>query len=270
MFIDTQRYFEPGLRINQKDVVSVVKMHGRKKGRWVDAVEGSESPAAPASGYGFYTLIGSQQPRYKIANRLPEWIGTNWMPHADKRVGETLGEVFAMQAGPVVEILHTQYKSHRLLEVRGTMPTVLLQIGDPTAMVAALGNSEFRSRWEGYVQSLSEVVLTGKEETSDLVRVLKSQYGDDAELIIRMLRGYTAIQLEGEDAIDLVENLEHSQMAVRAVAIYSLKRITGKTQLYFAEVDPARQSLKIRAWRDSLKAGEIKYKQLPSPEELLN
>ena len=59
-------------------------------------------------------------------------------------------------------------------------------------------------------------------------------------------------------------------MAVRAVAIYSLKRITGKTQLYFAEVDPARQSLKIRAWRDSLKAGEIKYKQLPSPEELLN
>ncbi|MCH2610019.1 MAG: hypothetical protein MK006_03015 [Pirellulales bacterium] len=270
MFIDTQRYFEPGLRINQKEVVPVVKMYGRKKGRWVDAIEGSESPAAPASGYGFYTLIGQQQIRYKIANRLPEWIGPDWMPHADQRVGETLGEVFALQAGPVLEVLHTQYESHRLLEVRGAMPTVLLQAGDPTAMVAALGNSEFRSRWEGYVQSLSEVILTGKDEASELVRILKSQYGDDAELIIRMLRGYTAIQLEGEEAIDLVENLEHSQMAVRAVAIYSLKRITGKTQLYYAEVDPARQSLKTRAWRDSLKAGEIKYKQLPSPEELLN
>lgn len=271
VFIDTQRYFEPGLRINQKDIVPVVKMYGRKKGRWVDAIEGSEAPAAPASGYGFYTLIGTQPTRYKIANRLPEWVGPDWMPHADKRVGETLGEVFAMQAGPLAEILYTQYETHRLLEVRGTMPTVLLQTGDPTAMVEALGNSEFRSRWEEYVETLSEVVLTGKDETGNLVRALKSQYGDDdAELMIRMLRGYTAIQIEGEEAIDLVQNLEHSQMAVRAVAIYSLKRIAGKTQLYFAEVDPARQSLKIRAWRDSLKAGEIKYKQLPSPEELLN
>ena len=174
MLIDTQRFFEPGLRINQKNVVPVAILHGRNKARWVDSIDGADAEEAPASGYGFYTLVGSQPTRYRIANRLPEWIKPEWISHSDKRVGETLGEVFAMQAGPVSEVLQTQYESHRLLEVRGAMPTVILRAGDPTAMVEALGNSEFRSRWGEYVHLLSEIVLTGKETTGDVVRAAKA------------------------------------------------------------------------------------------------
>ena len=80
-----------------------------------------------------------------------------------------------------------------------------------------------------------------------------------------MLWGYDADQLEATSARELVEYLSHDSTDVRVLAFLNLKRITGKTQLFFPEKPISQQATAIRGWTRLLDEGAITHVQDPTP-----
>jgi hypothetical protein len=99
-------------------------------------------------------------------------------------------------------------------------------------------------------------------ETATAVRLaLENQYPQQAAALYRMLWGYTDDDLQnGEDA-NLVKSLDDETLAVRVLAIWNLKDITGLVgQYYRPEETPARRQQPKRRWEDRLKAKEIRLR----------
>ena len=80
-------------------------------------------------------------------------------------------------------------------------------------------------------------------------------------MLYRMLWGYTDDDLaNGEDA-NLVRALDDDMLAVRVLAIWNLKDITGLASQYYRPEDtPARRQQPKRRWEERLRAHEIRVR----------
>jgi hypothetical protein len=162
----------------------------------------------------------------------------------------------------------------RRREVQWLATRSLGSIGRFEAMVAPLDKpaywSSFRSFGESadYVGQLCKAVARNAESAAAVRGALQKQYPDHAEILYRMLWGYSAGGLRDGEAAQLVGYLEHESLPVRGLAFWNLRDLTGLSLYYEPEAIAAERRVAVEKWRERLGSGEIwrKAAERPQPE----
>ena len=80
----------------------------------------------------------------------------------------------------------------------------------------------------------------------------------------KTLLSITSIEHDTVDRGDierLIGALDHSQLSVRVVAAEQLRRLTGKTFLYRADLTASRRAARVNAWKSALEQGHLSWSE---------
>lgn len=157
---------------------------------------------------------------------------------------------------------------HRMADVRSLASRSLTHMNEFGPFVRSLGDEDSRRYWSKGFSAMRESLSRGPEAAEQLREALIAEYPGENELTDRLYQlclSFDNEQLAAGEAAKLVEDLSHQQMAIRVLAWENLRRITGKTHLYFPEKPPAQQRTSLQAWKRSLDDGEIHWEKLPEP-----
>ena len=152
--------------------------------------------------------------------------------------------------------------SQRQREVKWLALRCLGCLGQFRDMVAALNEPAHRLEWSDYYIDELRAAVGRDADTAAAVRAaLEQQYPQQAATLYRMLWGYSNEQLAAGDDAKLVDGLkDEDTLAVRVLALWNLKDITGRGQLYQPEQTKAKRQLATQRWQQRLEAKEIRLK----------
>jgi hypothetical protein len=134
-------------------------------------------------------------------------------------------------------------------------------------LVADLANPDMTSFWFGEIDALRQGLQRGPETAAILRETIEAIRPADANVLYRLLWGFSQEQLEPAGAVQLVKHLESEQMDVRVLTFYNLVAITGAQEFYRPEKRPDQQKGALANWKDRRDKGTIAYKFPPSPLE---
>jgi hypothetical protein len=221
----------------------------------------------PAGGKGQQTLKPSDHlsfrgkialPTAKGAD-LPPWISFEPIGQLDRRASGAISQSLGCERPARLGLLELMARPQK--EVRWLSLRCLGYVGYFHDLVAALNDSAHKLDWPDYVDEL-RVAVARDADTAAAVRAdLENQYPQQAAALYRMLWGYTDEDLSsGEDA-NLVRALDDDMLAVRVLAIWNLKDITGLAGQYYRPEDTAaRRQQPKRRLEERLRAGEIRVR----------
>ncbi len=187
---------------------------------------------------------------------MPGWVTG---AASDSILQEARAELSVQLSGSedLAEVLQQVYESHRLINVRRLAAYGLMELGNANAFAGLLDDSEYRALWHQDVRLLQEYYHRDEASQRAVESALSSYSGDQTEQLLSFLCEYDDEQLLAGVGDDFVQQLESQVTAVRVIAFYRLKQMTGKTLLYQADESPQRQSLPIREWQELLAEGEL-------------
>jgi hypothetical protein len=189
---------------------------------------------------------------------MPKWIAADAISPLDRQASPTLDQ--ALQAGRPAGMGLLELTDHRRKEVRWLAMRSLEFVDNFEPIVAALNEPSRKPDWPDYVDQLRQAVARGPEHAAAIRKTMEKQFGDDAGDLYRMLWGYTDKDLQDGADRQLVKLLSHDTLALRVLAHWNLKDITGLGLYYRPEQTAAiRQSSTLR-WEQRQKAGEIRLK----------
>ena len=226
---------------------------------WTDAI--SETPER-FTGPAHRRLQGRAPapPRPETASEelLPDWAdGTPPLSPLDRRAAADLMKGLGLDKPVTVSL--EELATHRRAEIRSLAARCLASLDEFETLLAALDDPAFRPEpvWMNHVETLVAAIQRGPEVAERVHEALVRQRPADADLIFRMLWGYTPEQIAAGEGKRLVDRLDDQRLAVRCLAFWNLYRLTGM-RLYYRPHDKqnARQQA-IQRWRQRLEEGLI-------------
>ena len=225
----------------------------------------------PAGGKGQQTLKPSDHIVFqgKIAvppapvKELPPWVTAEPVGQLDRRASAAISQSLSAERPARLGLLELMGRPQK--EVRWLSLRCLGYVGYFHDLIAALNDSAHKLDWQEYIDELRAAVVRDSDTAAAVRAELENQYPPQAAALYRMLWGYTDQDLSnGEDA-NLVRALDDEALAVRVLAIWNLKDITGLAGQYYRPEDtPARRQQPKRHWEERLRAHEIRVR---SPDE---
>ncbi len=194
-----------------------------------------------------------------VVKELPFWVAVEPLDRLERGASSAIAQALSPDRPARIGLLELA-TSRPQDEVRWLSLRCLGYIGQFQDIVRALGDVAFKLKWsDRYIPELCEAASRDSETAAAIRLALEKQYPQQAADLYRMLWGYSNADLEaGEDA-NLVKALDDDTLAVRVLAIWNLKDITGKSG-YQPEQTPAKRKLAIGRWQQRLKAKEIRVK----------
>lgn len=216
-------------------------------------------------------LIGVQPIQAPTAlTEVPKWITTDETPLLEQRAATTIIEP-ALAGDRTVDLVLRELSQHRQKEVRSLTVRALSYLGYFEPMVAVLNSTEPRS-WNESIGYLAAAIDQGPESAVDVRRSLEKAFPQDANLLYRMLWGYSEDDLRNGEAINLVNALNHDTLPCRVLAFANLKRLSGGAEYTYSPRDPANKRnvgvARWIEWRDrflNTKPEEKEKKPSPTP-----
>lgn len=209
------------------------------------------------------------EPRVSRASRTPKWMRSDSLSRTDDRarkdLKKQLGDIPDMQAWlqSIVDRNHRQ--DHRSLAIR-----CLAEMDNFAPIVAALQDTQQRSYWDRHFETLQHALTRGADVQNLLKVELEKTYGSgQAKLMMEMLGGYNAKQLDAGDAAKLVRYLEHPNLELRILAIENLSKITGASSKFDAADSQISRMRSIKIWNSRLNNGRVKYSKEPDLVKML-
>jgi hypothetical protein len=194
------------------------------------------------------------------AKELPKWITAEPISPLDRLASPKLAQALATGRPARVGLLELA-TSRPQWEVKWLALRCLGCVGQFRDMVAALSEPAQRFRWaDYYIDELRSAVARDAETAAAVRLALETQYPQQAATLYRMLWGYSEQDLEDGADAKLVQALDDETLAVRVLAIWNLRDITGVGQSYQPEERPAKRQPAARRWRQRLEAKEIRLK----------
>lgn len=192
----------------------------------------------------------------------PAWIAGVELDPLRARGAANLAQ--RLQAGPPAGLRLRELAEHRQKEVRWLAERSLGYLGEFDPMVLALNDVNRQADWAEYIAELRAAVDRSSQSAAAVRQALEKRFSAEAGDLYRMLWGYSNADLEaGEDA-RLVRALEHPVLAVRVVAFWNLKQITGMGLFYQPEASAVQRRLPYQRWEERLKAGDIRIRPEPA------
>jgi hypothetical protein len=181
----------------------------------------------------------------------PAWIETPIERPIDRQAASDLMQI--LPAGARANLVLGETLKNRRPEVACLAAQVLILADDfsflagPTGM---LNDERFRSHWTVLIDAVRDRISTSEKSYEALKSSLAAQDVQRGSLLFQILVGYSAPELKLNAAERLVNLLESEFLDERVLAIYQLKRITGK-DLGFQPDRPSKGILQDwkRLWR---------------------
>jgi hypothetical protein len=191
----------------------------------------------------------------------PKWIfadAAGSPSSLERRAATTVAQAFSPDRPASLVLL--ELAEHRQVEVRWLATRCLAYLGQFEPMTAALDDKNLRWQWPEYVDQLRQAIIRGPASAGAVRQAIEKRFGPAGQNVYRMLWGYTDRQLAaGEDA-RLVNDLDSETLAVRVLAFWNLKDITGTGFFYRPEDPAAKRQQAIQRWKQFCEAGSIRVK----------
>ncbi len=271
VLLEVSHYFPPGSDPLETKPVPVVRVVCIGSARWEPLTESSSTlTEADRIGHPVYTVVDGQSPIHAYSEGLPLWAiqqGTD--KSLEREAAAQLIEQQDLEV-PMEVALQQQFDSHNRVEVRALAAECLAVLGQFDTLLGCWNDAEYRSHWERQVRLVHGLVASGEDLARAVQQSLARQREGRADLLYRLLQGYSPEQLEQEAGVILVEQLSDEDMDVRMLSYLNLKWMTGRSQEYRAHKVPDQQSPQIQGWRRLLKDGLVLYQQAPEPLMVLS
>ncbi|MFP6619973.1 MAG: hypothetical protein VB877_11550 [Pirellulaceae bacterium] len=209
--------------------------------------------------------LDTQALEHATLDAMPVWAFGPAMNQSFEATAVTELARSIMPDQPLLIQLQECHANHRLHEVRALAARSLAVMGYYGAIMDCFQDKSYRASWEKHLLLLQDLIALDVKTAVQIQEVFEQQRGDQAQQLFRLLWGYDADQLEATSARELVECLSHESTDVRVLAFLNLKRITGKTQLFFPEKPISQQATAIRGWTRLLDEGAITHVHGPTP-----
>ena len=270
--VELWRYLPPGKDPRVAVGEIALRVYQWAGGCWAE--EQSALTVEKPSGVVCSRTLGQQVLEQMVVETSPGWISSGKQAGSfDEIATVALAEAISSDE-PLILQLQTLQASHRLHEVRALTARLLAALGEYDAILESFHDKAYRASWEKHFDLLRDLVARHPDTAVGVQMAFERQRGDDGEHLFRLLWGYDSDQLEAESAGQLVQWLSDEAIDTRVLAFSNLKRLTGKTQLFFPEKPIGQQSTAIRGWARLLAEGSIVPAQDPTPwnqrSELLN
>lgn len=215
---------------------------------WEEA--GSPPQVIPAASR---LIVDDQAGRQPVPADLPKWVTTDETSWLDRRAAPMLEQ--ALQADRPVALALRELADFRQREVAWLAVRCLGYVGVFEPMLAVLNSSDQKTVWDEYIAQLQEAVFREPKLAAAVRTAMEKQFGAEGKELYRMLWGYSRKELQGPAGNQLVEYLDHDQLAFRILAYYNLERTTGVKLNYRPQDTAAKRAPSIARWRDRLRSG---------------
>ncbi|MBN2292071.1 MAG: hypothetical protein JXM70_06570 [Pirellulales bacterium] len=190
----------------------------------------------------------------------PEWTSAGSVSLLERNTSATLEAELGRERS--IDLALKELAEHRKKEVRRLAIGCLGHMGIYDQMVAVLNDPEQWLRRPDYINDLREALSRGPQVAAQVREAFQRQYGTDADGLYRLLWGFTDDQLQKEKADQmLVDTLDSSLLAARALGFWNLQNITGMGLYYKPDDIPIKRQQAIRHWRNRLKDGDIRHRK---------
>ena len=213
--------------------------------------------------------LNNFEPRVETDTQTPEWVSPDSGSPADMNTvrlwtDRKLGDADGMR------LWLQELASNRRYAERALAARCLAEMNDFQAIVKSLDDPEQHSFWDSHFATLKRAITRGPEAVESLRLEFAKKHGDQrAAFLMEMIRGYDEGQLLKGAAATLVKYLQSNRLDERVLAFQNLKNIAGLTKSYRAEQTSAKRNRPIRSWAGALKAGKIKYREVPEVVALI-
>ena len=205
------------------------------------------------------------EPEIHPVDKHPAWVAGDDLRDIDRLASKILESVLKDER-PVGLMLKekTDATQERRIEVRTLAIRSLTYLGDFEPSIQALADPDQRNWWQVHFSVLQESLARRPETADQVLASLQKHRGQDAELLLRLLLGYSPDELQAGGAAELVGYLDHDKLDFRVLARENLRMITETRPIYNPADTPAKRKRSIRRWEDKLEQGQIVYKNPPA------
>lgn len=188
-------------------------------------------------------------------DKAPTWIETPLERPIDRQAASDLMQL--LPAGARANLVIVEALQNRRAEIAALAAQTLILSDDFSFLAGPTGllnDDRFRSHWTTLIDAVRERVSSSPESLEALKASLATQDVQRGALLFQVLVGYSEPELKLSAAERLVNLLESEFLDERILAIYQLKRITGK-DLGFQPDRPSRGL--IQDWKRLWRTGGI-------------
>lgn len=261
--VELWRYLPPGKDPREAVGESALQVYQLSGGSWSEAQ--TNVTKEQSSGIICSRALSQQALEQIEVEKSPSWITPRKQAGSFDEIAMVALANAVTNAEPVVLQLQTLHASHRLHEVRALAARSLATLGEYDALLESFHDKTYRASWEKHFDLLRNLVALDPDMATAVQMAFDRQRADDGKHLFRLTWGYDSDQLEADGARQLVQWLSDEAIDTRVLAFLNLKRITGKTQLFFPEKPIGQQTTAIRGWGRLLQEGSIVRVQDPTP-----
>jgi hypothetical protein len=188
-------------------------------------------------------------------DKAPTWIETPLERPIDRQAASDLMQL--LPAGARANLVIVEALQNRRAEIAALAAQTLILSDDFSFLAGPAGllnDDRFRSHWTTLIDAVRERISSSPESLEALKVSLATQDVQRGALLFQVLVGYSEPELKLSAAERLVNLLESEFLDERILAIYQLKRITGK-DLGFQPDRPSRGL--IQDWKRLWRTGGI-------------
>ena len=229
----------------------VVQIHCTSSAQWQDrgvaAVQSGGAGTEQAVQATTIQVNGTM--KVTVEKQLPGWYQIS--PTVSVNQQQTAQELVAVLAdsSDLSTDLRKAFETHRLLQVKIVAARCLMHLGEFNPIMDTLNSADYRSTWEDSVAAISKCIKQDEMQMDQVSAALQSRVGDQTEMITAILGTCTDEQLQGNLGEAMVQGLGSTVMLERVISFIRLKKLTGKTQMYFPDKNPNQQVVSIRRWQ---------------------
>lgn len=162
-----------------------------------------------------------------------------------------------------------QASQFRRVEVAALAVQTLALLGNTKPFFGGKGklsDPAHKLYWQEQVKALKAAIDFSPQGAATVRANLAAMDAANAAILFRLLWDYSPEQVEAGADAQLVEFLDSPQMAIRVLALESLRRMTGTTLFFKAEQEnTSRRRPEIKKWETRLRRGDIRWQSLPLP-----
>ncbi|MBT3889834.1 MAG: hypothetical protein HN617_13765 [Planctomycetaceae bacterium] len=228
----------------------LIQIHCTPSARWQDrGVAAAQPGVGTEQAIQVTTIQANGTMKVTIEKQLPSWYLTSQTLSASQQ--QTAQELVAVlsDSSELLTDLRKAFETHRLLQVKITAARCLMHLGEFNPIMATFNNVDYRSTWEDSVAAISKCMKQDEANMEQISEALQSRVGDQTEMITAILGTCTDEQLQGNLGEAMVQGLGSTVMLERVISFIRLKKLTGKTQMYFPDKNPNQQVVSIRRWQ---------------------
>jgi hypothetical protein len=196
---------------------------------------------------------------------VPGWVAVPKRREIDRQALARLASTIKVDRSLTLELFEAAENSKRN-ELRSLAARALASLGQFGPLVASFGDKKQHYAWNAHYDELLAGLARDPDSAQRVREAANKYWGTSADRLLKMVIGYGPEDLRRRGAAELVASLSEEQLEARVIAIETLRRITGKSQLFFPERPSVRRREPTRKWQQLLETGEIVYRQWP-PED---